>query len=776
MTAAVLANPRVRSAAEVFGPGLVILIGTILVFGVNPIEEPGVYVIGLVFGMLGALTALGMALIYRSNRILNFAQGELGLAPSVAALGLITFSAMPYVFALLFGLGAAVLLGVVVEFVIIRRFAKAPRLILTVATIGLSQLLTIASLAIPLIWDRDPMSQKIVAPFDIKFEVAPITFTGNHVIALVIAPLAILGVAIFLKSTNVGIAVRAAAERSDRANMLGVPVKRLQTLVWGLAALLSFTGVFLKAGVVGLPFASNEGFGTTSFGALLAALAALTLGRFTNLPSVAVSAVALGVLEQSVIWRFGNKPEAIYPVLAVVILVGLAVRKTGQSRTAHDTADSWQASDEIRPIPLELRRVPEVAVLKWGGLALLALIAWRLPTFGFMDSGNLIKASAVVLFGIVGVSIIMLTGWAGQVTLGQMSVVGVGAVTGALATSQWDLDLMLAIPVAGLAGAVVSVIIGLPALRVRGMFLAVTTLAFAITASNFLLNPTYFAWIPRSRIERPPLFGRLDIEPHANMYYLCIAVLVVTLLCVRGLRHSRTGRVMLALRENERAAQSFGISLTRAKLSAFALSGFFAAVAGCLLVHVTQRFTAAEYGAGASFAVFTSTVVGGLGSITGGLIGALFSRGGTWFLQGNWQLLPSAVGVLAVLLLLPSGLGGAFFRVRDQWLRSVARRNGIIVPSLLADVAQPADVVEQAELSVEHHEIDPTDGHITLADDGAEVGGAGGGGEAVARANDGPPGGPPRSEADRSTADAAARLVAAEDALAGSPMARGEGS
>jgi len=764
---AVLADPRVRSAAEVFGPGLVILIGTILVFGVNPIEEPGVYVIGLVFGMLGALTALGMALIYRSNRILNFAQGELGLAPSVAALGLITFSAMPYVFALLFGLGAAILLGVVVEFVIIRRFARAPRLILTVATIGISQLLTVASLLIPMIWGRDPMSQKIVAPFDITFEVAPITFTGNHVIALVVAPIVILGIAIFLKSTNVGIAVRAAAERSDRANMLGVPVKRLQTLVWGLAALLSFTGVFLKAGVVGLPFASNEGFGTTSFGALLAALAALTLGRFTNLPSVAVSAVALGVLEQSVVWRFGNKPEAIYPVLAVVILVGLAIRKTGRSRAAHDTADSWQGSDEIRPIPLELRRVPEVAVLKWGGLALLLLLAVRLPSFGFMDSGNLIKASAVVLFGIVGVSIIMLTGWAGQVTLGQMSVVGVGAVTGALATSQWGLDLMLAIPVAGVAGAIVAVIIGLPALRVRGMFLAVTTLAFAITASNFLLNPTYFAWIPKSRIERPPLFGRFDIEAHANMYFLCLAALIVTLFAVRGLRRSRTGRVMLALRENERAAQSFGISLTRAKLSAFALSGFFAAVAGCLLVHVTQRFTAAEYGAGASFAVFTSTVVGGLGSLTGGLIGALFSRGGTWFLQGNWQLLPSAIGVLAVLLALPSGLGGAFFRVRDQWLRSVARRNGIIVPSLLADVAQPDDVVEQAEISVEHHDIDPTDGHIARTDQVI----AGTASSTIAPPGGAPPHrtGQPRSEIDQATADAATRLAAAEDAMAGSP-------
>jgi branched-chain amino acid transport system permease protein len=382
-----------------------------------------------------------------------------------------------------------------------------------------------------------------------------------------------------------------------------------------------------------------------------------------------------------------------------------------------------------------------------------------------------------VLFGIIGVSIIMLTGWAGQVTLGQMAVVGVGAVTGALATSEWGLDLSLAVLIGGLAGSVVAVIIGLPALRVRGMFLAVTTLAFAITASNFLLNPTYFAWIPKGRIERPPLFGKLDLEPHANMYYLCLVVLVITLLGVRGLRRSRTGRVMLALRENERAAQSFGISLTRAKLTAFALSGFFAAVAGAMLVHVTQRFTAAEFGAGTSFAVFTSTVVGGLGSMTGGLIGALFSRGGTWFLQGNWQLLPSAIGVLAVLLALPSGLGGAFFQVRDAWLRSVARRNGIVVPSLLADVAQPEDVVEQAELSVEHHEIDPADGHISLTDDAIAEAAA----EVVSDASEGTPDPDDRSQrarskADQATAEAAARLASAEEALAGSPMSRGEGS
>jgi branched-chain amino acid transport system permease protein len=713
---AITSDPRFKKAWEVAGPAFVILVcqalGQAIFYKQNPFSQPGLYLYGIILGLLGALVALGMALIYRANRILNFAQGELGLAPTVLAIDLIVYSGLPYLVSLFLGLAAAVLLGGLVEILIIRRFFKAPRLILTVATIGLSQLLTVGALAIQFIWGQDPISQTVVAPFDLSFEVNPITFRANHVIALIIAPLALAAIAIFLRYTNVGIAIRASAERADRAYLLGIPVKRLQTVVWAIAATLSFVGVFLKAGVVGLPFVSNQGFGTTSFSALLIALAALTLGRFSNLPAIATSAVALGILEQVVIWNNGDKPAMIYPIFGAVILVGLAVRKTSQSRTDHDTATSWQAADEIRPIPRELRRVPEVLAAKWGSLLLLAYLVYRLPTFEFMDSGMMLKASAVVVFAMVGVSIMLLTGWAGQVSLGQMGFVGVGAAVGALATRQWQLDLIVAIPLSGAVGAVVAVLVGLPALRVRGLFLAVTTLAFTITASNYLLNPDYpiARWIPTRHIDRPALFGRLDLNPQANMYYLCVVCLLITILAVSGLRRSRTGRVLLALRENERGAQSYGINLIRAKLMSFAISGFLAAAAGCLFVHVNQQFSVEQFGAGQSFQAFTSTVVGGLGAMTGAIMGAVFSRGGTWFLQGNWQLLPSAIGVLLVLLMFPSGLSGLFFRGRDRWLRSVATRNGILVPSLLADyepVNDPIpDPIEHAEHAVEEH-VDP---------------------------------------------------------------------
>ncbi len=703
-----LGNPAVKKVWDVGGPAIVIMLGVFiaqpLLYHTSPFGSPGLYLYGIILGLLGALVALGMALIYRANRILNFAQGELGLAPTVFALSLINYSSMPYLVGLGAGLISAVVLGGLIEFLIIRRFFRAPRLILTVATIGVAQLLALGALALPALWGQSPISQPQVVPFDLQLFVSPITFGAAHIIALVIAPIALVAVAVFLRSTNVGIAVRAAAERSDRASLLGVPVKRLQTVVWCTAAGLSFIGVFLKAGISGVPLVSNQGFGATSFGALLAALTALTLGKFTNLPSIALSAVALGVVEQVVVWNNGENPAFVYPVYAVIILVGLALQRTGQSRTEHDAASTWQATDEVRPIPRELRRVPEVLVVKWGGLALIAFLAYRLPTIEYMDSGNLIKASAVLCFAMVGISIIMLTGWAGQVSLGQMGFVGVGAAVGAVVTKTWGLDLMIALPIAGVAGALVAVVVGLPALRVRGLFLAVTTLAFTITASNYLLNPKYFAWVPQGRIERPPLFGKLDLTSQSSMYYLCLAVLVIVILAVTGIRQSRTGRVLLALRENERGAQAFGVNIVRTKLLAFAMSGFLAAIAGCLFVHVTQTFSVDQFGATASFAAFTSTVVGGLGSLTGGIIGAIFARGGTWFLQGNWQLLPSAAGVLVVLLVFPSGLGGMVYRLRDLWLRSVARRNAIIVPSLVADIGnfqEPADPLEHAEETVE---------------------------------------------------------------------------
>jgi branched-chain amino acid transport system permease protein len=460
--------------------------------------------------------------------------------------------------------------------------------------------------------------------------------------------------------------------------MLGVPVKRVHNLVWVLAAGLSFLGVFLRAGAVGVSLAS-----ALSLTSLVVSLAALVLGRLDNLPAITASAIALGVLEQGVRWNHPSSPGFTYVVFAAVILVALVVRRAGEHRSDLDGVTAWTATEEVRAVPAQLRSLPLVRALRWGLPALVLIGAIFLPNL--LSPSQQFKAATVAVFAIITVSIVVLTGWAGQVSLGQMSFVGIGGAVGALATAQWHSDLSLAMLVAGLAGAAAAMVVGLPALRVRGPFLAVTTLAFALASSEYLVNRKQMSWIPRQRLERPALFKTFDLTTQRSMYYLCLAVLVLALLAVRGIRRSRSGRALVALRDNERGTEAFAINVVRTKLMAFALSGFLAAVAGCLLVHINQAFTEEPFTATESIGVFTAAVVGGLGSLTGAVLGALYLNGGTWFLTDKWRLLPSAIGVLLVLMVFPGGLSNLLFRAREKGLRWLARHRGIAVPSQSAD-------------------------------------------------------------------------------------------
>jgi branched-chain amino acid transport system permease protein len=694
----------VRRVASLLAPAAIIIVVQLILFPV----PMGIWVQGVTVGLLGSLIALGMALIYRANRILNFSQGELGVAPAMLSVILIQSFAWNYFLGLTVGLFAALAIGALVELLIIRRFFKAPRLILTVATIGVAQLLGVITIFLPS-WLADltgreesevvATAERISFPWDFTFELEPIIFSSDYLLAWIIAPLALIGVAVFLRYTNVGIAIRASAERADRASLLGVPVKRLHTYVWAIAALLSFVGLFLRAGLVGLPFG-----GALSFTVLLIALAALMLGKLSNLPTVATSAIALGILEQGVTWNdeinFGvftlaaDKAVLITPIIGLVIIVALFVQKVGSTRAEQDDASSWQNADDVRPIPAELRTVPEVRVTRYA-LGLVVIVA-LLGLPHVLDAADSLKASAVVIYAIVTLSIVVLTGWAGQVSLGQMGFVGIGAAVGAFATKEWGLDLTLALVIAGIVGGLVAIVVGLPALRLRGLYLGVVTLAFGLATTSYFLNEQFFGWVPSGRIERPELFGQWDLDSPTRIYYVCLAGFAVMAFFVHGIRRSRTGRVLIALRDNERGTQAYGVSVVRAKLTAFALSGFVAAFAGALLVHHQQAFSLNLVSPSSNFFVFTAAVVGGLGSMLGAVLGAVYLQGGRWFLPQEFVPFTTAIGVLIVLLVLPGGLGGAFYRLRDLWLRWVAERRGIASPSLIADTKELEHEVEEA--------------------------------------------------------------------------------
>jgi branched-chain amino acid transport system permease protein len=468
-------------------------------------------------------------------------------------------------------------------------------------------------------------------------------------------------------------------------------VRRLHTVVWVVATVLAFVAMFLRAGVIGPQIGSVLGPGI-----LLRTLAAAVIGRMERFPTIAAAALGLGVVEQDIFWHW-HEAAYIDPALFVVILLSLLL--IGRGRTAArfetDATSTWQAAREVRPVPRELAHLPEVRAMRWG--LSVAMVAFLLSLPAWLNESRINLAAAIVIFGIVGLSLVVLTGWAGQVSLGQMALVGFGAAVGGAVTSRLNWDLSLALLIAGVAGAAIAVVIGFPAIRRGGLTLAVMTLAFALAASSYFLNRQFFrGWLPALRIGRPALFGGIDISTETRFYYLTLAGLALALAMVRGVRRSRTGRVLIAIRENERAARAFGVDATRTKLAAFAFSGFLAAFAGALFVHHQTGLGTAPYSPEESLVVFSMVVIGGLGSVPGALLGATYVRGVDWFVPSDYRFLATGAGLLLVLMITPGGLGAVVYDVRDWFLRKVAARRRVVVPSLVADtrIPEPAPLAE----------------------------------------------------------------------------------
>lgn len=680
-----LGDERIRRAAFAGGSAAAFLVLLHVVWG----PTAGVVLQGMVIGAITAFISFGIALIYRSSRIINFAQGDLGGVPASLGVLCILGPGVPFLLALPLALVTAIALGAAVEFLLLRRFFKAPRLILTVVTIGLSQLLAVFTTLMPRAFDLSTGSLVFDSPIDLEFSIGLTVFRGNEILAMATVPVVILALGWFLQRTNYGIAIRATAESADRAALLGVPVQRVQNVVWIVATVLSTVGIFLRAGIIGLPIGSA--LGPTI---LIRALAAAVIGRMEKLPTIFFASVALGVLEATVIFTEQDASAAkVDGILFLVVLGALLLQRRG--RTARgDEASAWQAARNVRPIPRELIGTPEVRYgLRIAGGVVLAVLA-ALPLF--MSEAQLSLASAIAIICMVTVSLVVLTGWAGQVSLGQVAFLGIGAAVGGWLSTVWAWDLALVVPASGVVGALVAMAIGIPALRIRGLFLAVATLAFAVATSSYALNQSLVSWLPAGRIERQPLFGRVSIESEARFYYLTIVCLLAAIAIVRGIRRSRTGRVLLGVRDNERGAQAFGVNVTTAKLTAFAVSGFLAAAAGALYVHQQQSLGIQPFTPDRSFQVFIMVVIGGLGSIPGAILGPLFIEGLEYFrssfpdaIQDVLFLLTTGVGLVIVLLFLPGGFSQLYYDGRDRLLRRVADRHGIHVPSLIADSRQP---------------------------------------------------------------------------------------
>jgi ABC-type branched-subunit amino acid transport system ATPase component/ABC-type branched-subunit amino acid transport system permease subunit len=503
----------------------------------------------------------------------------------------------------------------------------------------------------------------------------PVIFTGDDVLVVAVVPLVLGGLGWFLLRTDAGVAVRAVPDNSERALLLGIPVRRLSTLVWVIAGVLAALTVMVNGPSQGVTLSAAAGPTL-----LLPALAAAVVARMESLPIAFGAGVGLGVIDS--ITRFNITKQAASDVAFLVVILAALLIQRGRSNRAEDTEGSWVATGIMRPIPEALRRLPEVVA---GRVLLGVTLAGVLLLVPFaFGPGTVNEFTTAVIYGIVVISLVVLSGWAGNISLGQFAFAGIGGVVTGDLISHWNVDFFLCLAAAGASGALLAVMVGLPALRIRGLLLPVTTLAFAVALDSFFLNPTNFESLIPSSFVRPFLWKRFDLQNVNDYYYFCLAILVLVIVCVVSLRAARAGRVLLATRDNQRAASAMAVPTTRVKVVAFVLAGAIAGLAGGLHASALGSVGFHTYDPSISLLLFSMAVIGGLGSISGALLGVATIEVAVHAVP-QYQLIITGAGLLWLLLILPGGLGEALQRVRNRVLRRIAASHNLVVPTLVAD-------------------------------------------------------------------------------------------
>jgi branched-chain amino acid transport system permease protein len=635
-------------------------------------------VIGAIYGTANALLAIGLILIYRTNRFINFSYAAMGSLFGYLAVVLHLEKGVPYfvVFPIAVVLGTA--LGAGSEVVVFRRFKDSSRLLITVASIGFAQLLGGIE-ALVATGKNGLRGQAFYGAFTVpiswSIRIGDTSLFGDQLLIIVVVPLVIAGLAWFLLKTDAGVAVRAAAENADRALLLGIPIRRLSTIVWAVAGGLATLTFMLRAPFAGVNLSITQGPVS-----LLPALAAAVVARMESLPVAFGTAVALGMTESIV--RNNGEPTAASLVVFIVILVALLLQRGKLSRAMLGEG-GLSFGGVVKATPTELRNLREVKWVKYGLVAVtFAVMAWIPSTFGV---SNQIAAVYAMVAAMAAVSLVIMTGWGGHISLGQFAFVGIGAVV-AGNLIQHRVDFIFAVIAAGAAGGILALVVGLPALRIKGPFLAVTTLAFAVALDSWFLNPTQREGIMPSLRDKPFLWERFDLAFNYDLYLTTLVFLGLSILVALGVRRARSGRVVIATRDNQRAADAAAVPTTNIKLSAFLLAGVIAGMGGAFYMLAVNSIGQNQFEPALSLDVFTTAIIGGIGSITGAISGVLlFQYLNNLQALGPYRALVSGTGLLVVLYLLPGGLGQLLFAVRDRYLRWVAERRGILVPSLVAD-------------------------------------------------------------------------------------------
>ena len=647
-----------------------------------------VVVLGLTVGLTYGLLAVGLILVYRSSRIINFAHGEIGgFGAAVLAVAVIRWH-LPYPIAFVVGLVGAAAAAAVVELVVVRRLRNAPTLMSVIATLGAGQFLLLFSLTF--VGEEVRNSRFFPEPsFLPQFDVGALLLTPAHVGLIVLAPLSVLALVLVLGKARVGLQIRSAATNADAARLAGVKASRMPTYAWMMAGAL--------AGLTAMLVFPTQGVSTpASFGPalLLRGLTAAVLARMDRLFVALLAGLGLGVIEQTLRYNAsgGGRTEM---VLFAIIIVALLLQRRDDGRSSRP--DNWGVLEPWARIPAHLSSFWEIRHLSrvFGVVAIVFAVA--LGAVGSNRTG--IVLVSVLSLAAIGLSLGVLTGVGGMLSLGQFAIAGVGAVAGYRTVEATD-NALLGVLAAMAAGAVLCVVVGLPSLRLRGNMLAVSTLAFAVATETWLLQQP---WMLGTGVTPQTLiFGPWTVDTGREYYMFALVVFCIALLVYRNVRSTGLGRILRAVRDNESAARAFTIAVPRRKMQSFALAGAMAGVGGMLYAFGLSFVGSQTFSSGTNITLVAMCLIGGLGLVVGPLLGALYLVALPAFIDLDAAGQAStALGWLILVLYFPGGLAELVAPVRVWLIRVLARRRGV---SPDATVDSPEFVIPISTIRLPHGE------------------------------------------------------------------------
>jgi ABC-type branched-subunit amino acid transport system ATPase component/ABC-type branched-subunit amino acid transport system permease subunit len=616
-------------------------------------------VVGIAGGSTYALLALGLVLVHSVSRVLNFAQGAFGTLAAFVAASIAIGHDLPWPLAVVAAVVVGAGVGAATAWVLLGRDGGIlPPL---VGTVGLLSAITLVEAR----WLGG--TREFPTPVHGRgVELAGVVITPTRILVVAVAAAAGLVLWLALQRTRIGLALRAGADNRDGARIVGLDPRRLEVAAWSAAGVLGALAGVLSGWITQT---ITPGFLT---GVLPQAFAGAMLGGMVSLPGAILGGLVIGVAESLTRLYWGGAPGS--PELVVFLVLGavLLLRPQGLFTRARRGLAVEGSESLVRLLPMLRDPRPGRASSTVASLAtpLVALVA-AVVLAGAVAGPDAFKLSAVPLYAVLALSVNFLASATGQLSLGHAGLFGLGAFGAAIATTSWELPPLLGFAAGPVLAGGAAAVLGAASLRVRGLYLAVLTLAFGVVLQAFVFPTETFSQGGAGLTVSRPEIGPFDLGDDGTFFGACLLLVILVWVVLRRLERVPLLRGMVAIRENQTAAAARGIDATRLGIVGFTISGVLAGLAGATYAFRQGIVVASVFPVQLSLTLVIWVVLGGLGSRWGVVaVTAAFTLVDL-YASGSNQLvtLLAALGVVLMIGRYPLGAGGA--------LRSlVERRRG----------------------------------------------------------------------------------------------------